>query len=148
MMNRLYVLKKHKIIHFDLKPSNILINDIGRIKLTDFGLSKVFKRSENESNTIDQNCNCDTNFETRHTAYGAGTYYYLPPECFLLNQKISSKVDVWGLGVIYYQLLFNGLLPFGPALSQEEVFSEARSSPEFFKNFEFKEGKYKNLDSF
>ena len=43
------------------------------------------------------------------TSQGAGTYWYLPPECFVLGKeppKISSKVDVWSVGVIFYQCLY------------------------------------------
>ena len=41
------------------------------------------------------------------TSQGAGTYWYLPPECFVVGKsppKISSKVDVWSVGVIFYQV--------------------------------------------
>lgn len=42
---------------------------------------------------------------------------YLPPECFGDNPRISSKVDVWSLGVVFYQMLY-GVRPFGEGLSQ------------------------------
>ncbi|CAN0441904.1 unnamed protein product, partial [Laminaria digitata] len=51
------------------------------------------------------------------TSKGAGTYWYLPPECFGDNPRISSKVDVWSLGVVFYQMLY-GVRPFGEGLSQ------------------------------
>ena len=38
------------------------------------------------------------------TSQGAGTYWYLPPECFVIGKnppKISSKVDVWSVGVYF-----------------------------------------------
>jgi len=43
------------------------------------------------------------------TSQGAGTYWYLPPECFVVGKtppKISSKVDIWSVGVIFYQCLY------------------------------------------
>jgi serine/threonine protein kinase len=50
---------------------------------------------------------------------------YLPPECFELNRTplISSKVDVWSVGVIFYQMLF-GKRPFGHNQCQEQLVRE------------------------
>lgn len=99
--------REQKIIHFDLKPANILFTDDG-IKLTDFGLSKIMEDTD----------------EIELTSQGAGTYWYLPPECFdIPTPKISSKVDVWSAGVIFYQLLF-GQKPFGNELSQQKILQE------------------------
>ena len=57
------------------------------------------------------------------TSQGAGTYWYLPPECFQVGPvppKISDKVDVWSTGVIFYQMLY-GRRPFGDGQSQEHL---------------------------
>lgn len=57
------------------------------------------------------------------SSQGAGTYWYLPPEVFVQGPqppKISSKVDVWSVGCIFYQCLF-GRKPFGHNLSQAAV---------------------------
>lgn len=65
----------------------------------DFGLSKVME-------SVDEN-NHNTSLEL--TSQGAGTYWYLPPECMATGedrQRISTKVDIWSLGVIYYQVCF------------------------------------------
>ena len=61
--------------------------------------------------------------EIELTSQGAGTYWYLPPECFYVGSsppKISSKVDVWSAGVIFYQMLY-GVKPFGHGMSQDSM---------------------------
>ncbi|XP_077514766.1 tousled-like kinase isoform X9 [Amblyomma americanum] len=109
---------KPPIIHYDLKPGNILLGSgslSGEIKITDFGLSKIMD---------------DDNYSPEYgmdlTSQGAGTYWYLPPECFVVGKtppKISSKVDVWSVGVIFYQCLY-GKKPFGHNQSQATILEE------------------------
>lgn len=70
----------------------------GEIKITDFGLSKLM---------TEDLYNPDTGMDL--TSQGAGTYWYLPPECFETGHeppKISSKVDIWSVGIIFFQCLF------------------------------------------
>jgi len=55
------------------------------------------------------------------TSQGVGTYWYLPPECFRMGEggkapKISEKVDIFSIGVIFYELVF-GKKPFGHNMS-------------------------------
>lgn len=55
------------------------------------------------------------------TSQGVGTYWYLPPETFFdSGAEVSSKVDVWSAGVIFYELLY-GRRPFGHGLSQAKI---------------------------
>ncbi|XP_061411511.1 serine/threonine-protein kinase tousled-like 2 isoform X2 [Lethenteron reissneri] len=109
---------KPPIIHYDLKPGNILLVDgksCGEIKITDFGLSKIMD---------DDNYNAVDGMDL--TSQGAGTYWYLPPECFVVGKeppKISNKVDVWSVGVIFYQCLY-GRKPFGHNQSQQDILQE------------------------
>ncbi len=77
------------IIHRDVKPENILLQE-GVPRLTDFGVSRILTRS------------------TR-TRGVSGTILYLPPEAF--DGHISARTDVWAAGVRCYELL-TGDLPF------------------------------------
>ncbi|PFX19375.1 serine/threonine-protein kinase tousled-like 2 isoform X1 [Stylophora pistillata] len=104
---------KPPVIHYDLKPGNILLGGgtgalSGEVKITDFGLSKVMDNSDDSMDL---------------TSQGAGTYWYLPPECFVVGKeppKISSKVDVWSVGVIFFQMLY-GRKPFGHNQTQAAI---------------------------
>jgi eukaryotic-like serine/threonine-protein kinase len=82
-----------KIIHRDVKPDNVLLNENGIPRLTDFGAAHI--------------ANADA-----LTAAGAyiGTMHYMAPE-ILLGQEISAKVDVWSFGIVLYEML-TGFTPF------------------------------------
>ena len=112
---------KDPIIHYDLKPANILYFK-GQIKLTDFGLSKIV--GDDFDPRISTGCK-----EIALTSQGAGTYWYLPPEVFATPQPgeqitISSKVDVWSVGCIFFELLY-GFKPFGNSKSQHTILKES-----------------------
>lgn len=80
------------IMYRDLKPENILIDFDGHIKLTDFGLSKQVRKSD----------------ETSLTFWGSPEY--LPPE-MLFGQEHSRAVDFYTLGWLLYELMI-GFPPF------------------------------------
>lgn len=78
--------------------------DNGVVKILDFGLSKIMHGEETRMDL---------------TSQGVGTYWYLPPETFEdFNPQISAKVDVWSLGVIFFELLY-GRKPFGHGIPQQ-----------------------------
>jgi tousled-like kinase len=91
--------------------ANVLVHD-GSVKITDFGLSKLFVSEDEMGMEL--------------TSQGAGTYWYLPPECFVQGDKsakINSNVDVWSVGVIFFQCLY-GERPFGHNLSQQSILQQ------------------------
>jgi serine/threonine protein kinase len=83
---------ERKIIHCDVKPENFIIFDDNRLKLTDFGFSKIAVRSLRK-------------------ASGSGTVGYLAPEQALGRPMFQS--DVFSLGLVIYQM-FSGQLPDWP----------------------------------
>jgi serine/threonine protein kinase len=84
-----------KIIHRDVKPSNILISEAGELKLIDFGIAKVLDLEDGQTLTA--------------TGVGMGTPEYMAPEQWMGN--ITPSVDIYSLGAVLYELI-TGRKPF------------------------------------
>lgn len=91
-----YVHSKN-IIHRDVKPANILINDVGQPLLSDFGILKMIDTEESQVITS--------------TGMIVGTTSYMSPEQIQGEKNIDFRTDVYSLGVLFYQLL-TGQLPY------------------------------------
>ncbi|XP_030635309.1 receptor-interacting serine/threonine-protein kinase 3-like [Chanos chanos] len=90
------------VLHLDLKPSNVLLDDSLSAKLTDFGLAKVV-RSVSKS-TIGK------------AGEVAGTINYMPPEAFNLGSyKPTFASDVYSYGIVLWSI-GTGKEPYGNAL--------------------------------
>jgi len=90
------------VLHRDLKPGNILIDERGRPRLVDFGLGKA----------LDSNPGGTRSLSISEPGAMLGTLGYMAPEQALGDgREISVRSDVYALGVIAYELV-SGRLPF------------------------------------
>jgi hypothetical protein len=83
------------VLHLDLKPANILLDETGQARVADFGLAR----------RIDPEGPLEND-------YIAGTPSYMAPEqASVGNQVLAQATDVWGLGAVLYEML-SGRPPF------------------------------------
>lgn len=81
------------IIHRDIKPQNIMIEDDGRIKITDFGIAMALNATQfTQTNSV------------------MGSVHYLPPEQ-ASGKSATVKSDIYAMGIMMYELL-TGTVPF------------------------------------
>ena len=114
----LHVAHLNGIIHRDVKPSNILLDDEGTPFLTDFGLAK------------------NTTSELEHTLSGhlIGTPSYMAPEQAAKNEPLTILADIYSLGAVLYEVI-TGKAPFtGESLMQvlEQLRESTPESPSRF----------------
>lgn len=97
-----------KIVHRDLKPDNIFLVPMmlgEMVKILDFGIAKIRSgRAEISDATTDF----------------IGTYRYAAPEQFEVGRDLDERADIYGLGVILYEML-SGTDPFGFGASARQV---------------------------
>jgi serine/threonine-protein kinase len=99
------------VVHRDVKPSNILLDSDGRIKISDFGIARLDSSSLTQVGDV------------------LGTPYYMAPEQFL-GVEVNALADLYAVGVIAYELLA-GRKPFeGNAASvMQQAFNERPADP-------------------
>ncbi len=86
------------VVHRDIKPENILVDRAGKVKIADFGLAKLVGKQARENLT-----------QSRQIM---GTPNYMAPEQVERPETVDHRVDIFALGVVFYELL-TGELPIG-----------------------------------
>src|SRR5205809_6404706 len=96
---------EHGILHRDIKPGNILLDQKGEPHLTDFGLARLVETESSVTHTLDV----------------LGTPSYMAPEQAIGNNAaVSNTTDVYGLGAVLYQLL-TSQPPFAGGATYETI---------------------------
>ena len=111
-----YLYDTFKLIHRDIKPENILIDIDDNIKIIDF-----------EYSTTNQ-----------HPYDICGTLDYIAPELYKKNNPYDYKIDIWSLGVLVYELLYNDVPLFDIKINHvHDIVLADDVTIEKFNNLEF-----------
>ena len=118
VMRALQYAHRRGLVHQDIKPSNLFLEDTGRVKLMDFGIASTQAREGNAG----------------VPAGVMGTPGYIAPEV-MRGQAVDGRADLYALGVMAYEL-FTGELPFAAkeknALLREQLMTKKVVVPERF----------------
>ena len=98
--------KPNYIVHRDIKPQNILLSECGKIKLADFGISRLFTKNLKRSLSIDFEESIDDFSEHRELTTQVGSLRYMAPEVKEGN-KYNQFIDIWSAGIIFAELFEN-----------------------------------------
>ena len=98
VLEGLKYMRKNKIVHYDIKPQNIIINSELNIKIIDFSISFDYHKINSDKIKL--------NF--------AGTSFYMAPEVLNTDEielKNIHKIDIYSLGILLYRFSF-GCYPY------------------------------------
>lgn len=78
---------KRRVLHRDVKPQNLLISELGELKLADFGLARA------------------KSVPSHTYSHEVVTLWYRPPDVLLGSTEYSTSLDMWGVGCIFVEMV-------------------------------------------
>ncbi len=106
---------KHGLVHRDLKPGNVLLEDNDGVlvpKVADFGLAKILLDDSGPSAT--------------RSGVAMGTPAYMSPEQIRDAKNVDQRTDIFALGCIFYELVAGGAYGHADVLGRYEVVCHGR----------------------
>ncbi|TSK13242.1 Cyclin-dependent kinase 17 [Bagarius yarrelli] len=108
---------RRKVLHRDLKPQNLLINEKGELKLADFGLARA------------------KSVPTKTYSNEVVTLWYRPPDVLLGSSEYSTQIDMWGVGCIFYEMAAGRpLFPGSTYESKKRISADDSMKHAYFKS--------------
>jgi serine/threonine protein kinase len=80
------------VVHWDIKPANIILNSAGMAKITDFGIARMTHQARAEA------------MEEKETKI-SGTFSYMSPQHIATPHMVDGRSDIFSLGCVLYELL-------------------------------------------
>lgn len=108
-VNGIHYLHSMGVAHRDIKPENLLLDGKGHIKITDFGVSDVFRMCWEKS--------------THYSKGLCGSEPYIAPEQFEQKEYDARLVDIWAIAVVFYCMECQEL-PWRVAKMSDPAFQE------------------------
>lgn len=87
LLRGLAYIHKRRVLHRDVKPQNLLISEIGELKLADFGLARA------------------KSVPSHTYSHEVVTLWYRPPDVLLGSTEYSTSLDMWGVGCIFIEMI-------------------------------------------
>ena len=113
LANAVALAHQQGVVHCDLKPDNILVDDDGHVTVTDFGLAVRLDELDDLS---------------QRPSWAPGTIGYAAPEILTSRKDASPQVDIYSLGAVLYRLL-TGVPPHADTGWLDSLLSMTRDQP-------------------
>ncbi|HET9930722.1 MAG TPA: serine/threonine-protein kinase [Polyangiaceae bacterium] len=111
------------IVHRDVKPENLFVvrdeNGWRTLKILDFGISKFSLTGKHS----------DVDLSAKRTEAMLGTPNYISPEQIRATRDVDLRTDLWSLGVVMFEVLSGGVLPFREEREMTALIAEILEMP-------------------